>query len=234
MPDIVDLPGNLRISDRSDPQLIAMTRSGGLSISGFEQIVSPLSQRWVWRATIPIRNKGQARSLRVVLAQLQGKYGYLRTRICDQYRVSRREMGATPITDPDGIPHSDEAPFSDDYGYALAGGTTNLVSPANAGTSTLVLDTDIPLSVGIFVSINSWLYVITKIDDPADLDNPGAQRTVHIAPPLRDPVTTEDEVNFDAECLWRLASDDTGSLDLRVGRFGTVTLDLVEPVGRTE
>lgn len=231
MPDIVDLPANLRVSDRSDPQLIANTRSGGMAINGFEQIISPLSQRWIWRATIPIHKKDQARSLRVVLAKLQGRFGYLRARVCDMYRVSRNEMGAISV--PDGkVPHSDGALFSDGSGYRPAGGTTNPVTGALAGTSTLVLDTDIPLVAGTFFSINSWLYVITDIDDPVDLDNPGTERTVRIAPPLRDPVTVEDEINFDAECLWQLASDDVGKLDLRLGKWGAVNLELIEPIGR--
>lgn len=231
MPDIVDLPGNLAIGDRNDPQLIATTRSGGVTLSGIEQIISPLTQRWVWSVNIRIRRKDQARSLRVVLAQLQGRYGYLRMRICDRYRVSRREMGATPVSGP-GVPHSDGAFFSDGTGYRLAGGTTPVVGSAVAGASQIVLDTAIPLVPGTFFSINSWLYVIDSIDDPDDLDNPGTERTVNISPPLREAVSSDDEVNFDAECLWRLASDDVGALALKAGRLGNITLDLVEPVGR--
>jgi len=231
MPDIIDLPGNLSIGDRNDPQLIATTRSGGVTLSGIEQIISPLTQRWVWSVNIRIRREDQARSLRVVLAQLQGRYNYLRTSICDRYRVSRREMGATPISGR-GVPHSDGAYFSDDTGYRLAGGTAPLVASAAAGSSQIILDTSIPLVPGTFFSINSWLYVIDSIEDPIDLDNPGTQRVVNVSPPLRQAVSTDDEVNFDAECLWRLAADDTGTLPLKAGRLGNVVLDLVEPVGR--
>lgn len=232
MADIVVFPGNLQISDRSDPQLVSLTRSGGVAINGVEQIISPLSQRWRWSVTIPIRRKDQARSLRVLLSQLQGRYGYLRMRVCDQYRISRSEMGATPITSEHGVPHGDGAYFSDDEGYHLAGGTTQPVEAAAEGATSLILDTDIPLVTGTFFSINDWLYVIETIDDPADLDDPGTQRTIHFAPPLREAVTNEDDVNFDAVCLWQLTADDAGSLPLSAGRRGTVTLNLIEPVGR--
>jgi hypothetical protein len=232
MVDVVTFPGNLQISDRDDPQLVSLTRSGGTSLNGIEQVISPLSQRWKWSVTIPIRRKDQARSLRVMLSQLQGRYGYLRMRVCDLYRVSRREMGATPITSEHGVPHSDGAYFSDDEGYHLAGGTTSPVAAVAEGDTSMVLDTGIPIVTGTFFSINDWLYVIEDIDDPEDLDNPGTARTIHFAPPLREAATIEDELNFDPVAIWQLATDDTGALQLSLGKRGVVTLDLVEPVGR--
>lgn len=221
MPDIIDLPGNLSIGDRTDPQLISNARSGGVSISGIEQIISPLSQRWVWRATIPIHRKDQARSLRVVLAQLQGRFNYLRARICDQYRISRREMGAFPFKGS--VPHSDGAYFSDGAGYALAGGTAYPAGNRPPGVRTLtVVPSDLPIVSGVFFSINSWLYVVENYEDGE----------ITFSPPLREPLSTESELNFDAECLWQLSDNSTGALNLQIGRFGTVTLDLVEPLGR--
>src|SRR5688572_28020353 len=118
-PEIIEWPGNLRISDRTDPQLRFNTRSGGMSLSGVEQIVSPLSSVWVWRAAVPIFNKGQARALRVVKSTIKGAYNYLKIRVCDQFRISRDEVGAY-YGGGDEVPYGDGVLHSDGSGFALA------------------------------------------------------------------------------------------------------------------
>ncbi len=260
MPDIVDFPGGLPFGDRSDPQLVFNTRSGGVSINGFEQIVSPLSQRWEWSVSIPVHRSHKARGLRAFLAKMRGRFNYARIRMCDQYRINRREMGAVPgFVRGGSVPHSDGAYFSDGAGYEMAHGTTELPSAPVAGQTTLTVDPGFLVRPGTYFSINEWLYVVTDVGDApvnslADwvlengtwddggywLDdiswgNPGSipsetLRTISFEPPIRQSGGTE--IDWDATCLWQLATDRTGGVSLRQGRFGTVTLDLVEPVNR--
>ncbi len=222
MPDIVDFPGGLPFGDRTDPQLVFNTRSGGVSINGFEQIISPLSQRWEWSVSIPIHKAHKARGLRAFLAQMRGRFNYARIRMCDPYRINRREMGAVPgFVKGQSVPHSDGAYFSDGAGYEMAHGTTALPSPPTAGQTTLAVDSGFRILPGTFFSINYWLYVVTEVDDDG---------LIHFEPPLRR--SGGEEIDWDATVLWQLASDRTGTTSLRQGRFGSVTLELVEPINR--
>lgn len=257
MPDIVDFPGGLIIGDRTDPQLIANTRSGGMAINGFEQIISPLSQRWEWTISIPIFKPHHMRSLRAFLAMTQGRFNYVRIRVCDMYRMSRAEMGAPGSGSP--VPHSDGAFFSDDTGYVTATGTAIIPDNIPEGATSMTIDPGFAMIPGTLFSINDWLYVITAVSDaeipqgegwvlesgewddggmwmtgiPWDYVPPSpTSRTIEFMPPIRSIVSAGDEMNFDPVCLWRLASDRDGAANLRVGKYGIVTLNFTEPVGR--
>lgn len=222
MPDIVDFPGGLAFGDRVDPQLVANTRTGGVSINGFEQIVSPLSQRWEWTVSIPVHRAHKARGLRAFMAKMKGRFNYARIRMCDQYRMNRREMGAVPgFVRGRSVPHSDGAYFSDGSGYEMAHGTTPLSTPPVRGQTKISADTNFLVIPGVFFSINQWLYVVTDVDDDG---------AISFQPPLRE--DGGEEIDWDATCLWQLATDRTGTMSLQQGRFGTAVLNFVEPVGR--
>lgn len=225
MPDIVDFPTGLRISDRTDPMLVSASRSPGAAINGFEQVISPLSQRWEWTVSIPVFTAAHARSLRILLAQANGRFNYIRMRICDQYRMSASEIDAAG---GGFVPHSDDAPFSDGSEYH-GGVSTPLGVNMQAGETSVTIDPGFTPSAGVFFSINDWLYVIDKVDDPIADET---ARTVHFSPPLNEGALVGDEFNFDAICLWRLATDREGLANLQQGKFGVVTLNLVEPIGR--
>lgn len=225
MVDVVEL--TLPISDRSDPALSFITRSAGLGLDGSEQIISPLTALWRWRVVIPIRTKEDARGIRIVKSRLRGRFNYLMTRVCDQYRITRRDIGLAPLSRD--VTHSDTALFSDYYGYQKSQPTSAIMESAPLNSSSLVIrasDMAGYMTAGVFFSVNYFLYQI----DAWELSGGGETYSLQISPPLRQSVSTEDYVDFDAKCYWRLASDDAGSLDLQIGRFGSVTLDLVEPV----
>jgi hypothetical protein len=223
MPDIIEL--TLRMSDRTDPQLSQNTRSGGVAINGSEQIISPLSARWTFSAVFPIRNAGDARTIRRAKSKLKGRFNHLLLRVCDQYRISRRDVEAYH---PEvAVSHSDGASFSDGTGYARAQPKSPVMLAASLHATEIVFrasDLGNGMTSGVFVSINDRLYHI----DDWELD--GTNYVAQISPPLRAAITTSDEVDFDAKCLWRLVSDDEGQLQLSAGRLGAVTLNLVEPI----
>ena len=234
MPEIIEWPGNLVITDRGHPQLISNTRSGGRALSGSEQIVAPTVRIWNWKIQVEIFRADHLRALSVMLDSLDGRYGYLRINMCDTSRVTRRMMGAVPYSGP-GVPHDDGAYFSDGAGYDLTNGVSNPAAAGNANDTTLAIDFgDVPMIGGAPFSINGWLYRIQYIEDPADLDAPGTIRTVRILPPLRSDVTPDDEIHWRADVIWRLTTDDQGQAFLRLGKFGTVTIDLTEPISREE
>lgn len=227
MPEIIDVSPILRISDRTDPQLDFHTRSGGVALNGAEQIVSPLSSVWRFRAVFPIVTKPQARAIRVLKSKLQGRFNFVRLRICDRYGISRRDVGAWyPESD---VSHSDGAYFSDGSGYSLAPPTSPVTSAGAAGDLTLTVrasDFNDAMSSGVFFSVNDWLY---QVDN---WELVGTDYVMEISPPLREAVAIDDIADFDPKCLWRLDTDLEGSLDLQIGKFGAVTLSLVEPITR--
>lgn len=221
MPDIVEL--NMRMTDRTDPQIVPMTRSGGVALSGGKQILSPLVSRWQFSAEFPILDAAGARTMRVVKSKLMGQFNYLLLRVCDQYRITAQNVGAEIET----VPHSDDAPFSDDSEYAVSQPSSPIMEAAGINSPTVVVrasDLAEAITAGVLVSINYRLYQI----DNWSVD--GSNYILEINPPLREAVTTDDEVNFDAKCIWRLVADDEGRTNLTVGKYGMVTLNLVEPV----
>lgn len=231
MPTIIDLAG-LPISDRTDPILVPNTRSGGQSISGMEQVISPLTARWQWRVILPINTVARARAWRATLAKLDGRFNLLRARVCDRYRIGRRDVGAT--YDGAEVPHSDDSFFSDDTGYGLASPASPVqVAAARGATSVRVLASDFAgaMTAGVFFSISDYLYVVTdwevNEDDPTMLD-------ITFKPGLRVAADDGDTVDFDAKAIWVLDTDEMGKMPLRLGRFGEVELNLTEAIGRAE
>lgn len=223
----IDLPPNLRITDRSDPHLSPLNRSGGQAMNGEEQVIGTGASRWVWRLTLLIRNAGDARSWRATKTPLEGRLNYLRTRVCDRYRLTRREIGAYPTSGP-ALPFSDGTSFSDDTGFQLAQPSTTLSEEAAEGDTSIVVAAA-PLgdymSSGLFFSIDDWLYQVTGWEAE------GTDFVLTFMPPLRS-APGESPVDFNPTAVWVLASDDEGQVDLSQGRFGAVTLNLIEAIGR--
>ncbi len=230
MPSIIDLAQP--ISDRTDPLLVPNTRSGGVALNGMEQVISPLTSIWKWRIILPINTVGRARAWRAVNAKLKGRFNYLRARVCDQYRIGRRSIGAS--YPGDSVPHSDGAFFSDGTGYALAQPTSAVqVAAARGATSVRVLASDFAgaMTAGVFFSINDYLYVVTDWELAGTTEE---YIDVTFEPPLRAAIDVDDTVDFDAKSIWVLDTDEMGRMPLRLGRFGEVELNLTEALGRSE
>lgn len=230
MPEIIDLAQP--ISDRTDPILVPNTRSGGLAINGVEQVIGPLTAIWKWRIVLPINTVGRARAWRAVNARLDGRFNYLRAKVCDRYRIGRRDIGAS--FNGTQVPHSDDTLFSDDTGYGLAQPSSPAQEDVARGSTTVrVLASDFSgaMTAGVFFSINDYLYVVTDWalagDDEEFVD-------ITFKPPLRATVAAGDAVDFDAKSVWVLDTDDEGLMPLRLGRFGEVELNLTEALGRSE
>lgn len=230
MPTIIDL--SQPISDRTDPILVPNTRSGGTSIAGTEQVISPLTSIWRWRIVLPINTVGRARAWRATVAKLDGRFNYIRASVCDAYRIGRRDIGAWSSSDP--VPHSDDSFFSDGTGYALAQPNSPIqVAAARGDTSVRVLASDFAgaMTAGVFASVNDYLLVVTDWtyagDDDEFID-------VEFKPPLRAAVDVGDTLDFAAKAIWTLDADDMGRMPLRLGRFGEVELNLTEALGRSE
>ena len=223
---IIDLPSALRISDRSDPHLSPLNRSGGVAMNGEEQVIGTGASRWIWRAVLPIRDAASARALRWVKSQLKGRINYLRVTVCDQYRITRREVG---WLSSDGTMWDNDQPFDNNQPWAALQPVSTLDASASEGATTIVIDADAVsdfMALGVFFSLDDWLYQVT------DYSISGDDMTLTFEPPLKADATSGAFVLFHPRSIWVLASDDEARLDLRNGRFGAVELNLVEAIGR--
>lgn len=228
MPEIIDWPPGLGISSRQDPILEQFSRSAGVGYSGQEQIVSPLSSRWVWRISVPIHNKLKARLLRTVVGAMKGRYNYLRIPFCDRYRISNREVGAWSPRPH--LPHGDESYFSDGSGYALDQPHAIVELSASPGATVLqIYNTTLGdgMTAGVFFSDeNDWVYEITNFYVT------GNSYQLVIQPPLRQAIAVGDRIEFAARGVFRVDSDLAAQVELAAGRFGTVSLNLTEATAR--
>jgi hypothetical protein len=111
MAEIIRLPSDLRVTARGEPFLEQFTLSGGVAINGYEQTVSPLTERWRWRFSVLINNARSAHAYRAFLSRMRGRGNYAEVRICDPYRITRQMIGATysrasvphkPVTEEEG------------------------------------------------------------------------------------------------------------------------------------
>lgn len=225
---IIDLPPNLRITDRGDPHLSPLNRSGGQAMNGEEQVIGTGAARWVWNATLLVRNAADARSWRQAKSLLEGRVNYLRTHVCDRYRLNRREIGAYPFTG-EALPHSDGSFYSDGSGHELEQPNTILTADAAEGATAISIAAP-PLgsymSNGLFFSIDDWLYQVVG------WELEGLEFNLTIKPGLKAAAANLDQVLFDPRALWVVASDDEGQVSLSQGRFGAIQLSLIEAIGR--
>lgn len=227
MVDTIEWPSALKITDRSDPIFIQNNVSGGMSISGDEQFVSALSGRWEWRVAVPVFTVLQLRELRKLKSKARGRFNYIRIPICDRARITLADVGGE-YPDP-GIPHSDETTHSDGAGYEN-GVTSILTADADAGDATIRIrasDLGDGMTSGIFFCLgDDWLYLVE------DFELDGTDYVLTINPPIREDVASGGQVDFSASAIWSFGGDATGDIDLQIGRFGVVTIDLIEPVAR--
>jgi hypothetical protein len=226
MVDVVPLPSVLRVSDRTDPELVMNSRSGGVSLAGTEQIISALSGQWKFAVTIPIYSKVQARAWRAFRAKLQGRFNFIEIKVADAYRISRREIGAW--NHDNNTPHSDDSMYSDITGHALAQPNAPLLADVAEGATSITISAAVlggALVSGVFFSIDGWLYLVKDFSVAAGI------ATIENDPPLRKAQVAGDIVDFDAKFIGRLDADSV-PLDLAGGKYGAIQFTVNEDLLR--
>lgn len=211
-------------------RLVGGSRSGGPSLTGVEQSVVGPSARWRGTLTIPVNKPEKVLALRALLAALDGRAG---TVLVGPVEVSRAPWFVDPLTggkitycrgeaDATQDPAWDaNADTSADLDFRLRDG-----APLNATSFILDRYRGGLLSPGMYFSLDDRMHVITALGSP----DTGAQGiALTFRPWLRANYPDQHRLEFGRPvCTMRLASDDTGALELQLSRFGTVTLDLVE------
>ncbi|MDP2358024.1 MAG: hypothetical protein Q8M31_18435 [Beijerinckiaceae bacterium] len=195
----------------------ARTRSGGVSITGAEQIAA--SNGGFWRASligIPVVSQQKRHAWRALEAQIQGRTNDV---LVPVFSIDQPVMIG-------GIPHSDEALFSDGSGYSQRDISAVFTSGAALRATEITLTVlGATVQPGQYFSVGTGrLHLIASL-----LEVDGDDITIRIWPPLREPVEEGADADFSApKCRMKLATDNEMAAEFDLGRFASPTVEFVE------
>lgn len=205
------------------------SRSGGLSLTGSEQFTVSNAGRWRAKLTMPLLSDQSILSWRSFVSLMEGRAGTVLVPKWDNYGVrdsNGREMSEVQtIGFDDGGLNFDLSGFSqsDDVLHA------QLAIPAAAGATQLsIIVNDGPgPRPGQYIGIGDRLYLVQLAWEVVE----GGPIQAQVWPRLRRSAAMAERVILDRPvCLMRFASDQTGELDLDMGRWGAPGLELVEAI----
>lgn len=211
-------------------ELRGLTRTGGQTFSGIEQVVGSPAARWVGTMTVPIadRRYGRPEHQDAVLAWRWMKAGGRASTILVPAKDGRGPAHRARIV-PCGyaVSHDDGAMFSDGsgFGQTFTGATLAEAASMNATQIRINLPAGLELLPGMRFSMpGGRLHEIVDLIDQA-----GTIWTVQAGPWTWAAWPAGTPLEFDQPlCRMRLASDEAGSLSLSLNRFSTPTIEFVE------
>ena len=202
-----------------------LSRSGGLSLSGIEQVVQSSSDFWEAQATLRIHRMPERLAYRALQAQNWGRAGEWVIPVCDPFYVS----GGIPPAD-----FSFDSSF--DSSFALGsmappvipsgvGGSIDVAALKGARTLDFeMIEHDLTPLPGQYFSIGDRLYLIGTVTNLA-----AHHYRITFAPGLRAAAPIDTAMEFsNPRCLMRLAQDNVGQMSLDLLRFADVQLSFVE------
>lgn len=219
----MEFPGALRPSRPATFHPENPSRSGGISLTGSEQVtISPAGR---WRATLelPVYSELTALAYRAFIAQLEGKAGTVLVpkwevfgpRDMNGRRFSFRDTASDGLNfDLTGFGQSDQTHAVLAAGAAL--GATRI--------SVALLDGEGPRP-GQYFGLGQRLHLCQAVWQVSE----GDPTTIQFWPRLRQAVPSGERVILDRPvCLMRLAEDMSGELDLDTQNQGRPTMEFVE------
>jgi hypothetical protein len=213
------------------------SRSGGRSLANQEQVVVGPSGFVTATLTVPCNKPAKVLAMRALLAGLDGRAG---TVLVGPFEVARAPWFVDPLTggkittcrgDQDAALDAAwdaNADTSADLDFRAAGAIA-----MNATALTVKRNRGGLLAPGMFFEIASRLHMITALTTADPTGDGGLAAPGNIGIQFRPwtradyPANTAIELGH-PRCTMRLASDDTGAMELQLSRYGSVTLDLVE------
>jgi len=204
------------------------SRSGGLSITGVEQVTVSGAGRWKARVDVPITNENAVLAWRSMLAQLEGRAG---TILVPKWELQgprdmngrRLEQIGTAFYSEDGLNFDLSGWGQADFTFA----TLEIGALAGATQISLNLVNGEGPRPGQYIGIDQRLYLCSSVWT----ETLGGATRARIWPRLRTAAAAGTRVILDRPvCLMRLADDASGELMLEYGRWGNATLDFVEAV----
>ncbi len=231
--EIIDLPCGLFGPLVSDWVFNVRGRSANDSVTGNGQVVYGNAGRW--EATLDLSGFGRKRQLAwaAIRARMRGRVNLMRVCVCDRWRPKYSELGLSAadiaLIRGDGIPHSDDAMFSDGGGYSYAPTVTTDTAYA-AGVGSITVDaTSIngALTAGQWFSYDDWPYQVTGVE--GDMD----ETTYYFEPDLRRALPADSEIIVgEATGIFAFQTDMEGRMPRELGKHGNTQIQLVEWTNR--
>lgn len=231
---MLPLPSNL-VPTSASYRLQNVSRGGGASLSGIEQVVA--SNAGVWAADLAfslagpraIEREQTALALRGFLAGAQGRAGEILVPVFDAYKP--RDAHARRLNGVAAVSFSDRTRLFEGGGFAQLDAThATLALAAVAGTIdlTIAITDGWGLRPGHFLGLADRLYIVRA----AWRDTANGPQKVRVAPRLRAAAVLGTPVLLDRPvCRMRLLDDGQGKdLAFDLLRFGSTTLSFVEAI----
>ena|SRR6478736_5102395 len=206
----------------------SLSRSGGFTVTGVEQVVASSTDFWVASISFKIHSREQILAYRGLQAQQWGRAAEWIIPACPKLGL------------PAGTPEADYS-WSDDWstdfsigpppGSIPAGYVALVTTLAARGARTITAEfiegADLVPVPGMFFSIGNRLYSIATVAAVAT-----RRYTITFAPGLRAGAAVSTALEFSSpRCLMRLTDDNAGQLDLDMLRFSDQKLNFVEVPG---
>lgn len=192
------------------------SRSGGVSLTGTEQIVTSPAARWSASVALSIHTDEQVLALRALVAGLDGQAGTVAVPVFDARRAPwPLDLAGRKIT-----PRLAASGLDPSIRYRLA------ATAARGATSIAVLrEHGSPLLPGQYFSIDGHLHLIVASTSATHAT------TLTIRPALRVSAAANTTLELARPVsVMRLANNDEGAADLNLGRFADLTLNFVEAI----
>lgn len=205
------------------------SRSGGLSMTGSEQVTISNAGRWRARATSPILTEQSVLAWRSFVSLMEGRAGTVLVPKWDNYGV--RDMNGREFSDVSIASYGDDTLNFDLSGFGQSDDIIHaqLAVPAalNATRLSVIVNDGAGPRPGQYISLGQRLYMVQLAWELVE----GGPLQVQIWPRLRSAAVIGERVVIDRpQCLMRFANDQTGELELDYGRWGQGGLELVEAI----
>ena len=207
----------------------SQSRSGGLSMTGSEQLTISNAGRWRAALTMPVITGESVLAWRAFVSMMEGRAGTALVPKWDNYgvrNVNGREFNDTPIAE-----YGDDSLNFDLTGFGQSDDMVHaqLAVPAALGATRLsvIINDGAGPRPGQYIGIGDRLHMVQLAWELVE----GGPLQVQVWPRLRASAVMGERVILDRPvCLMRFASDQTGELELDMGRWGTPGLELVEAI----
>jgi len=200
-----------------------VSRGGGTTLSGFEQVAASNAGRWRASLTCTIHRPAQRLALSAMMAQSEGRANLWRVPVSDTYLLptTLRPVARPPVT-----PFDAGERFEDGSSFTASEVTGTLDVAIDRGATELLVnqEADYAPHGGLYFNIGNRLHSAIEVtEESTDLYR------VKFWPPAREDATEATIIDWQRpNCLMRLASDESGAGAYRSLRFKTITLDFVE------
>lgn len=216
---IIDWPFGL--SPRTPSlRLINQTRSAGESITGFEQVADPASQRWALTLEFNTLKREFILPFRAMIAKARGRANVFRVPIPDSWLwPDDAAIGIVKRTSrADRWPDVADAGAATDIAATISGLTGQTSAAVNFSA---ILEPELVIFPGHYFGAGDDLHIIT------DLSWAGSTATITFEPSFRRD-HTGSAFKLRPSLICRMAADESGEHPLEWGKRTAPVLELVE------